>query len=141
MRGRSPKLPTSGFQIGVHLGRIDGSPTHQKLCSGMHFAEIEIFVSEIDEEIRSDCVSDACAGAPGDQQRPEVATRPGAKAVPRVEERGEDGRGLELVLDEVQNRDGHQRDRLAEVQHLPHHRRREDGLGIPQVIERHVGLG
>jgi hypothetical protein len=46
---------------------------------------------------------------------------------------GEDLRRAELVRDEVQDRDQDQRDGLAEVEHLAHHGRGQDGFGIAQV--------
>jgi hypothetical protein len=51
----------------------------------------------------------------------------------RVEERRDGGRRLGLVVDEVQDGDEDEPDRLAEVQHLPHRRRRQDGRWIPEV--------
>jgi hypothetical protein len=50
-----------------------------------------------------------------------------------VKQRADHLVGLVLVVQEVQHRDQHQRDRLAEVKHRPHHRRRQDLGGGAQV--------
>jgi hypothetical protein len=65
---------------------------------------------------------------PGDVRRDQVAARR-----QRVDQRRDDPRGLELVGDEVQDRDQHQRDRLAEVQDLPDRRIGQDRLRVSQI--------
>src|SRR6185312_1003120 len=69
-RGGRAKLPAQAghhrvdFQIGNHTGRVDADPAGQEGRPGMHLAEIEIFVADIDEEARSDGVSNTGARAP-----------------------------------------------------------------------------
>jgi MFS family permease len=50
-----------------------------------------------------------------------------------VKQRREDLGGLPLIRDVVQDGDEHQRDGLAEVEHLPGHRVGQDGRGLTQV--------
>jgi outer membrane protein assembly factor BamB/serine/threonine protein kinase len=50
-----------------------------------------------------------------------------------VEQRRDDRRGIIGILKEVHDRDEEQRDRLAEVKRLPHHRRRQDLLRAADV--------
>jgi hypothetical protein len=61
--------------------------------------------------------------------------RGGEKAARRqgVHQGLHDRRRAELVRHEVQDRHEHQRDGLAEVEHLAHRRRRQDGLRVAQV--------